>query len=46
MPGNPVTNVTIRNNTIGRQYVYGVKSINVPLIWTGNVWQDTRTTIG
>lgn len=45
MPGNAVTNVTIRNNTIGRQYVYGVKSINVPVTWTGNVWQDTRATV-
>lgn len=40
MPGNSVTNVRIENNHFGRAYVYGHRSIRVPVTWSGNVWHD------
>jgi hypothetical protein len=34
-------NATIRNNRIGRDYLFGYLSYDIPPTWTGNTWLDT-----
>jgi hypothetical protein len=37
----PPTNVTIKDNFFGRNYLYGVLSDDGPVAWENNVWADT-----
>ena len=36
-----ISNMTFRNNRFGTSYSYGPMNVNVPVTWTGNVWDAT-----
>jgi hypothetical protein len=37
----PPTNVTVRGNSFGRDYLYGILSDDGPVTWENNIWADT-----
>jgi hypothetical protein len=39
--GTP-TNVTIADNLFGRNYIYGLSSLQGSVVWTNNEWDDTN----
>jgi hypothetical protein len=36
-----ISNISVTNNRFGHAAQYGPTDINVPVTWTGNVWDDT-----
>lgn len=40
-----IRNISITNNRFGRAYQYGPANINVPVSQSGNMWDDTGTSI-
>ena len=41
-----IRNITITGNRFGRGASYGPTYVNVPVTWSGNVWDDTGRTVG
>jgi hypothetical protein len=39
--GNSATGIKIINNRFGRDFVFGPKSVDGNITWSGNVWADT-----
>ena len=40
-----IANISVTNNRFGHGGRYGPTYVNVPVTWTGNVWDDTGATI-
>jgi hypothetical protein len=40
-----ISNISVTNNRFGHGGRYGPTDINVPVTWTGNVWDDTGATV-
>jgi hypothetical protein len=40
-----ISNISVINNRFGRGSYYGPARVNVPVTWSGNVWDDTGKTV-
>lgn len=40
-----ISDIAVTNNRFGRGGYYGPANVNVPVTWTGNVWDDTGATV-
>jgi len=40
-----ISNISVTGNRFGREGRYGAAYVNVPLTWSGNVWDDTGRTV-
>ena len=40
-----ISNISVTNNRFGHGAWYGPTYVNVPVTWSGNVWDDTGTTV-
>jgi hypothetical protein len=40
-----ISNISVTNNRFGHTAQYGATDINVPLTWSGNVWDDTGVSV-
>lgn len=43
--GNVISNISVTNNRFGHGAKYGPAYVNVPVTWSGNVWDDTGKTV-
>jgi hypothetical protein len=41
-----IDNISVTNNRFGRGAAFGPTYVNVPVTWSGNVWDDTGRTVG